>query len=524
MTLLNNEGVASNAQFQPEAFVFCDLPTLISISARDRPSSTAVIDGTLRVDYSTLNAQVLRVAAAFQRTGLLARDCVAICAGSSYTYLSVFLGALRAGIAVAPLAPSATARQILAMAEDANAKILFVDESTAAALAASESPPPKDIELIFLGDAEHNSFRQWLAETDTSPDEVCIGPDWAFNIIYSSGTTGTPKGIVHSHQMRWLQLQYMPHFGYTDKTVTLIATPLYSNTTMTALLPTLAFGGCIVLLPKFEASAYLELAQKEHVTHAILVPVQYQRLMNFPDFGKYNLDSFLVKFSTSAPMDAALKSDIVARWPGAFVEFYGMTEGGGTCMLVSHLHPNKMHTVGKPIDGHDFRVIDENGHEVPRGAIGEIVGTSATMMLGYHNQPRKTSDAEWINDEGQKYIRTGDIGRFDEDGFLILLDRRKDMIISGGFNVYPSDIESVLNQHPSVQDAAVVGMASADWGEVPVAYVVLKESSSVKADDLLEWTNSRVGKTQRLKGLRFIADLPRSPIGKVLKRELRDSW
>ena len=256
----------------------------------------------------------------------------------------------------------------------------------------------------------------------------------------------------------------------------------------------------------------------------MLVPVQYQRLMNYPDFGKYNLDSFLVKFCTSAPISAELKFDIVARWPGTFVEFYGMTEGGGTCMLVSHLHPNKLHTVGKPIDGHDFRVIDEKGLEVPRGAIGEIVGTSATMMVGYHNQPGKTSEAEWINELGQKYIRTGDIGRFDEEGFLILLDRRKDMIISGGFNVYPSDIESVLLIHPSVQDAAVVGMASADWGEVPVAYVVLKESLSMNADDLLEWTNSLLGKTQRLKGLRFITDLPRSPIGKVLKRELRDSW
>ena len=149
MTLSNIDGIASNAQSQPEAFEFCDLPTLISISAKQRPSSTAVVDGTLRIDYSTLYAQVLKVSAALQRTGLLAHDCIAICAGSSYDYLSVFLGALRTGIAVAPLAPSATAGQILAMAEDANAKILFVDESTAAALAASESPPPKDIELIL---------------------------------------------------------------------------------------------------------------------------------------------------------------------------------------------------------------------------------------------------------------------------------------------------------------------------------------------------------------------------------------
>ena len=524
MSLSTIEAIALDAQSQPEAFAFCDLPTLISISARKRPSSTAVVDGQSRIDYATLNVQLLRVAAALQKTGLIAQDCVAICAGSSYAYLSVFLGALRAGIAVAPLAPSATAGQILAMVKDANAKLLFVDESTAAALAASDAPPSKEVAIIQLGNGCQNSFNQWMAETADSSADVCINPDWPFNIIYSSGTTGTPKGIVHSHQMRWLQMQYMPHFGYTEKTITLIATPLYSNTTMTVLLPTFAFGGCIVLLPKFETSAYLELAQSEHATHAMLVPVQYQRLMNYPDFGKYNLDSFLVKFCTSAPISAELKFDIVERWPGTFVEFYGMTEGGGTCMLVSHLHPHKLHTVGKPMDGHDFCVIDETGREVTQGAIGEIVGTSNTMMVGYHNQHGKTSEAEWISEQGRKYIRTGDIGRFDEEGFLILLDRRKDMIISGGFNVYPSDIESVLQTHPSVQDSAVVGMVSADWGEVPVAYVVLKESSSMNADDLLEWTNSRVGKTQRLRGLRFIEDLPRSQIGKVLKRELRDSW
>jgi len=524
MSISANLSMAPNAQSDPEAFAFSDLPTLISISAKERPSSTAVVAGVLRIDYANLNAQMLKVAASLQRAGLHAQDCIAICAESSYAYLSVFLGALHAGISVAPLSPSATAGQILAMVKDSNAKLLFVDESTSVALAASDFSLPKEVDLIQLGDGEEKTFNQWLVRTTDLADNVSISPDWAFNIIYSSGTTGTPKGIVHSHQMRWLQMQYMPHFGYTSKTVTLIATPLYSNTTMTALLPTLAFGGCVVLLPKFEAGVYLELAQREHVTHAMLVPVQYQRLMSYPNFGKYNLDSFLVKFSTSAPLSAELKSDIVARWPGAFVEFYGMTEGGGTCMLVSHLHPNKFHTVGKPVDGHDFRVIDEQGAEVPKGAVGEIVGRSATMMMGYHNQPGKTTEAEWTNAQGQRYIRTGDVGRFDEDGFLILLDRRKDMIISGGFNVYPSDIESVLRKHLSVQDAAVVGAPSVDWGEVPVAFVVLKEAANISTDEILEWTNSQVGKTQRLKGLRFINELPLSPIGKVLKRELRDRW
>jgi long-chain acyl-CoA synthetase len=289
-------------------------------------------------------------------------------------------------------------------------------------------------------------------------------------------------------------------------------------------LPTLAHGACLVLMAKFEAGAYLQLAQTERATHTMLVPVQYQRVMAREDFDRFDLSSFQAKFCTSAPFHAALKADIVARWPGNLVEFYGLTEGGGSCMLVANLHPGKLHTVGQPIEGHDIRLIDEQGSELAKGKTGEVVGRSGAMMTGYHKQERKTSEAEWFDAEGNRFIRTGDVGRFDEDGFLILLDRRKDMVISGGFNVYPSDLEAVLRQHPAVADAAVVGVPSAEWGETPVAFVVKKETSTGGADEILEWTNQQLGKTQRLKGLRFISELPRSAIGKVLKRELRDTW
>ena len=152
-----------------------------------------------------------------------------------------------------------------------------------------------------------------------------------------------------------------------------------------------------------------------------------------------------------------------------------MTEGGGSCILYAHEFPDKLHTVGQPAPGHEIRLIDEQGREVPRGEVGEIVGRSpASMMNGYFNQPGKTAEAEWYDSEGNRYIRTGDVGRFDEQGFLTLMDRRKDMIISGGFNIYPSDLESVLIQHEAIKEAAVVGVPSRQWGETPVAFVVLK--------------------------------------------------
>ena len=215
---------------------------------------------------------------------------------------------------------------------------------------------------------------------------------------------------------------------------------------------------------------------------------------------------------------------MLARWPGGLVEYYGMTEGGGTCILQAHLHPDKLHTVGQPAAGHDIRLIDDAGREVAPGEAGEVVGHSPGMMTGYHGQPEKTRAAEWFAPDGRRFIRTGDIGRFDADGFLTLFDRKKDMIISGGFNISPSDLEAVLREHPAVADAAVIGVPSAAWGETPVAFVVRRPTDDTAGDALLQWFNARVGKTQRLAGLRLVDELPRSAIGKVLKRELRERW
>jgi acyl-CoA synthetase (AMP-forming)/AMP-acid ligase II len=313
-------------------------------------------------------------------------------------------------------------------------------------------------------------------------------------------------------------------YGYGPDGVTLLATPLYSNTTLVVFFPTLAAGGTVVLMRKFDAAQYLALAERHRATHTMLVPVQYQRIMARPDFGRFDLGAFRFKFCTSAPFSAALKADVLARWPGGLVEFYGMTEGGGSCILEAHAHPDKLHTVGRPAPGHDIRLIDEEGRELPPGATGEVVGHSAGMMSGYHHQPEKTREAEWFDATGKRFIRTGDVGRFDAEGFLTLLDRKKDMVISGGFNVYPSDLEAVLRQHPAVADVAVVGVPSEQWGETPAAYVVRRAGEAIDAEALLRWANERLGKTQRLAALRFIDELPRSAIGKVLKRDLRERF
>lgn len=502
---------------------FGTIPALIHAHANARPSHAALVQDGRTLDYRELDAQMDRVAASLQRDGVKPGDKIAICAGTSIQYAVLFLGSLRAGVAVAPLAPSSTPESLAVMTTDAGARFLFIDAAIAEILApVQDRIGAKRITLDSSGTDTH--WNDWLAAPGATPQPVEIQPEWPFNIIYSSGTTGAPKGIIQSHGMRWLHVQRGVAVGHGLNTVTLTSTPLYSNTTLVSFFPTIALGGTVVMMAKFDATVYLTLAQQYRATHTMLVPVQYQRLMAHPDFDRYDLSSFLVKTCTSAPFAATLKADILKRWPGALIEYYGMTEGGGTCVLVAHEHPGKLHTVGLPVDGHDIRLIDEQGNEVASGEAGEVVGHSAGMMSGYYNQAAKTAEAEWYDATGKRFIRTGDLGRFDKDGFLTLLDRKKDMVISGGFNVYPSDLEAVLHEHPDVAEAAVVGVPSERWGETPIAFVALKAGAALSAEALLAWANGRLGKTQRLAALELTDSLPRSAIGKVLKRELRDAY
>lgn len=491
---------------------FDTLPACIARHARARPQALALADDDASLSYGELDALMDRIAAALQRDGVQPGEAIALCAAASAMQAALFLGALRAGVVVAPLAPGSAPASLRRMVDDAQARRLFVDAASEADFDGCGLP----VTRIDTG------LDAWLAPQGSKPAPVEIRPESPFNIIYSSGTTGEPKGIVQPHGMRWAHVRRGVPYGYGPEAVTLLATPLYSNTTLVVFFPSLAFGGAVVLMKKFDARRYLEIAQRVRASHTMLVPVQYQRLMALPDFDSFDLGSFRMKFCTSAPFPAALKADVLARWPGGLVEFYGMTEGGGTCILEAHAHRDKLHTVGRPAPGTDMRLIDEAGHELPAGATGEVVGHSPGMMVGYHRRPDATREAEWFDASGKRFIRTGDVGRFDEDGFLILMDRRKDMIISGGFNIYPSDLEAQLREHPAVAEAAVVGVPSREWGETPVAFVVLRPGATEDAEALRAWLNERVGKTQRIAALHAVDELPRSSIGKVLKRTLRE--
>lgn len=493
---------------------FIRIGDLVARHAQERPDAPAVTVGESHLTWSQLAARAARVAASLQRDGLTPGQAIAIISHTNTDYVALYLGALIAGVAVAPMPPSATPEQLEAMVADSAAPLLFLDAANAEAVADRRF----QARIIAIEELD-----QWLANEPPAPltltdEELQPLP---FNIIYSSGTTGTPKGIIHSWTMRWAHLVGGAAVGYGPDSVALLATPLYSNTTLVAALPCLAWGGHLVMMAKFDARTFLQLAERERATHSMLVPVQYRRIMDLPDFDTFDLGAYRMKFCTSAPFAADLKADILARWPGGLIEYWGMTEGGGGTALVAHEHPDKLHTIGRPFPNVELLIVKEDGSEAAADEVGEMIGYSPATMSGYANRPEATRATQWQHPDGRIFIRTGDLARRDADGFIELMGRAKDMIISGGFNIYPIDIEQVLAEHPAVQDVAVVGVPSRAWGESPVAFVV---APGAEPEALKAFTNERVGKIQRLAAVQLVDELPRNAIGKILKREIRDKW
>ena len=503
------------------------LPDLIELNAEARPNHTAVICGDVTRTWREFAADVARMGAALDALGVGKGDRVVVLMRNGYEMLLAMLGTVHAGAVAVPLNVSVSEDGMVSMIADSDARAIVASHEHVERIETIRERLPVNTgdRLIAHGD-ERDGWRPFAGVLEAAAPgylRPAVRPDDHCNVIYSSGTTGLPKGIVHSHgcRMAWaydmsLALRY--HSGAR----TLITLGLFSNITWVALLGTILCCGTIIVMPRFDARETLDAFGRYRATHGTMVPVQFQRMLELEEFDRYDLSSIGALMCCGSPLRPELKLEILNRIPGDFIELYGLTEGLVTIQDPEDARANPS-SVGRPCPGQAIMILGDDDRPVGPNTSGEIVGFGRTVMTGYLNRDEANEEAAWIDDDGRQWLRTGDIGRLDEDGKLYIVDRKKDLIISGGQNIYPADIETVIAAHEQVSDVAVIGVESDRWGETPLAVVVTADDS-VGEEALMGWTNERVGKQQRIAGVRFIDELPRNPNGKVLKRELRDRF
>jgi long-chain acyl-CoA synthetase len=490
-----------------------NLASILTESAARLPDNPAIRLGEVELTYAELDDRSARLAAVLLEKGLQPGDRVGVMLPNVPEFPVVYYGVLRAGGVVVPMNVLLKKREIAFYLEDSGSKLLlawhgFGEDARGGAGQAGAEP----IEV------EPASFAALLAEHEPVPGLADTAEDDTAVILYTSGTTGKPKGaeLTHANLFRNADVSSRTTSGIAAGDVVFGGLPLFHSFGQTVSMnASLMVGACLTLVPKFDPGEALETIQRDGVTHFYGVPTMYGALLHHPERENYDTSSLRTCITGGASMPVEVLHGFEQAFGAIVLEGYGLSE---TSPVSSSNHPDrerKPGSIGTPLEGVEMKVFDEDDSEVAQGEVGEIVIRGHNIMKGYWQRPDATEEAMRGG-----WFHSGDMARVDEDGYFFIVDRKKDLIIRGGYNVYPREVEEVLYEHPKIREAAVVGVPHDQWGEEIGAAVVLHEGEELPPEEVSAYVKERIAAYKYPRLVWFLDELPKGPTGKILKREI----
>ena len=503
----------------------------LRLPARRSPNHLAIIGNGRRLTYREFDEEANRFAHGLLGLGADKGTKVAILSTNCPEYAIAYFGAARAGCLLAHISIRSTVDNLVFMLEKIGAEILFFESRFVETIKEARDRLPNLKHLVLLDEHDANvripglrRLRQLTRGLPTDEPTVLIHDTDPLGITFTGGTTGFPKAVLVTHRARAATAYAAAmEFGLTDSDVVAATTPLFHSAGLFVwFAPAVMLGATIVTLPTWDAGAFMKLTEREGITAAFFVPSQLNDLISHPS---YSVDKLLTLKNVGyagAPMARALLQRVQSAMPDVqFTENYGQSE---TCPITIRRPAHgkeRLGTVGRAAFNVELAIVDAAGRPAPQGQLGEIVTRGEQVFEGYFNDPEETSEAFRMGDD---WLWTGDMGFMDEDGFLTLVDRSKDMLVSGGENIYPAEIENALYKHEAVAECAVFGIPDERWGEVPAAHVVLAEDLFVTEEELINFCAARIPRHKRPRLVRFVDKLPRTPVGKIQKTVLREAY
>ena len=501
----------------------------VTIPSSIVPDQEILVFGNRRLNYAQFADMVARLSTVFKQQGLKPRDVIAALDTNSDLYIAAYYAAAKAGLTFLPLNYRAKEAELEYMINTADAKVLLAGDRYLE-LITRLRPRLKLAHIIAIGDGQASRLGDLIAAAEPDDTEAEVEDEDTSILMYTSGTTSLPKGVMLSFRdfTAYVTANIEMADG-TDRGAALVCVPFYHIAGTTAYMTNIWTGRRLVVMPQFDAKAWLRLVEAERITHAFVVPTMMKQVLDEPSFKTTDLSSLINLAYGGAPMPIQVIRRAIEAFPATigFVNAYGQTE---TTSSLTVLGPDdhringsaeeqerklrRLNSIGKPLPDVEIRVRDEDGKLLGHGEVGEILIRTPRIMKGYAG---RTDDAALA--EGWR--ATGDLGWVDEDDYVFFAGRKDDMIIRGGENIAPAEIETVLMSHPSVDECAVIGVPSVEWGQTVKAFVVARPGAKITHDDLSEFCRSRLASFKRPEQIEFIDALPKNPLGKILRKDLR---